>query len=77
MKDHIIELFYKAEDFFFSNISKEIIKIDDKTVAYITGVDSAGLNPIIQRDFIISPNSSLNKVVEIYNSYNLPWIWIV
>ncbi|WP_039455074.1 GNAT family N-acetyltransferase [Candidatus Jidaibacter acanthamoebae] len=76
MENRIIKLFYQTEDFFFKNISKEVAVLENNTTAYVTGVNSAGLNIVAQRDTLTNPQLSLKQAIELYSSYNLPWIWI-
>lgn len=76
MENKMIKLFYQAEDLFFKNISTEVVALENNTTAYVTGVSFAGLNIVVQRDTLTNPELSLKQVIELYNSYNLPWIWI-
>ncbi|AZL16348.1 hypothetical protein [Rickettsiales endosymbiont of Stachyamoeba lipophora] len=67
----LIKLFYQAEDFFFRNISKEVAALETDTIAYVTGVNSGGLNIISQRNILVQPQSSLEQATELFKFYNL------
>lgn len=77
MKNPLIDLFYKSEDYFFRSLSKECLDFDDLTTAYLTGVNLESDNPIYLRKNIDKSDELLNRCKIFYATHNLPWNVIV
>ncbi|WP_341808633.1 GNAT family N-acetyltransferase [Wolbachia endosymbiont (group E) of Neria commutata] len=77
MSNHLINLFYKAEDFFSRSISSKGFEFNGKTKAYLTGVDSGDLNPLIVRENIPDINEVLDSCSEIFKKNKLPWVVVI
>lgn len=77
MSNHLINLFYKTEEFFFRSISSKCFEFNGKTKAYLTGVDSGDLNPLIVRENIPNINEVLGSCSEIFKKNKLPWVVVI
>ena len=66
MNDSLIDLFYKAEDYFFRSISKECLDFDDLATAYLTGVDTEHDNLVFIRKNVDANDEILNQCRDFY-----------
>lgn len=73
MNNRLIDLFYKAEDYFFRSISKECLDFGDLATAYLTGVDTEHDNLVVLRNNIAEIDDILNQCRDFYNINGTPW----
>ncbi|MBS0289820.1 MAG: GNAT family N-acetyltransferase [Proteobacteria bacterium] len=73
MNDPLIDLFYKAEDYFFRSISKECLDFDGLATAYLTGVDTEHDNLVFIRKSVDATDEILNQCRDFYKINNAPW----
>ncbi len=73
MKDPLIALFYKAEDYFFRSISKECLDFYGLATAYLTGVDTEHDNLVFIRKSVDATDEILNQCRDFYKINNAPW----
>jgi len=77
MNNPLIDLFYKAEDYFFRSISKEYLDFDELTTAYLTGVDTEHDNLLFIRKDVGAIDKVINRCKDFYKINNTPWNIVV
>lgn len=71
------DLFFRSANYFFKSISSHNLDFGKIGKAYMTGVDTPTLNPLL----IWEPSSEINTILEegvkFYNIHRLPWSLVV
>lgn len=70
----IIDLYRKAEDYFFRGISSECLNIDDSANVYMTRVSVADLNPVVVTKNTVLINETLRLCENFYDKDGLSFI---
>ena len=77
MNDEIMQsMFYQAEDFFFRKIGRKVFEFDGIANAYLTGVNSAGLNLLVLKDYSADFNYIFNLGFKISINIKYPGAWL-
>lgn len=70
-------MFYQAEDYFFSAISKKCLASSDQIKVYLTGVNAESLNLLILKENLKNPPISLLPYGQIFLEQELPWSIVI
>lgn len=76
-KDQVIELYRRAEDYFFKSISIKILELEDVATAYMTAVPVADLNILYIKKDVSNLDNILSQAKQFYKQDNLEYIVII
>ena len=74
LTEQLIDLFYKAEDYFFKSIAVEHFDFDGQATMAITGVKSENLNLLSVRKQCPDFNNIFEKSAHAFAANSVPWV---
>ena len=69
--------YYKAEKFFFSNISKEFYEFQENINIFVSKVNSPNFNFIVKHAEAVDQKLLIDQAKSIFNKNNLQWVLVV
>lgn len=76
-KDNVIELYHRAEDYFFKSISIKTLELEDVATAYMTAVPVADLNILYIKNHTDILDKILGQAKQFFDRDNLEFIVII
>lgn len=76
-KDNVIELYRRAEDYFFKSISTKTLELEDVAIAYMTAVPVADLNILYIKSHTSNIDIILSQAKQFYEQGKLEYIIII
>jgi GNAT superfamily N-acetyltransferase len=77
MKNRLIRLFYKAEDYFFRSISEKSLDLKSQATGYYTGIPSDNFNLLIIKEKIPDIENILASTTVFFKENPAPWSIVI